>query len=165
MHAPFAIKKSLAKGDSRIQQEWETHVKEMQQSCLVIRRQPPMKSACPKAECQTSLEGCGSWDEWTVHVGRHMERGEAQRMGVDQLLADWALDENIIEQKEDGGYKLCSQVNGAGERDSSLLQHQSTNGSTSNNHSFISDAGKQDDDDPSITVAMPGVTNEKMGLD
>jgi hypothetical protein len=165
MHAPFAIKKSIAKGDSRIQVEWDSHVKEMQQSCLVIRRQPPMKSACPKAECQTVFEGVGSWDEWTEHVGRHMERGEAQRMGVDGLLAEWALDENIIEQKDDGEYKLCSQGNGGGDRDSSQLQHQSTNGSTSNNHSFISDAGRQDDDDPSITVAISAPVSEKMDLD
>jgi hypothetical protein len=165
MHAPFAIKKSIAKGDSRIQVEWEAHVKEMQQSCLVIRRQPPMKSACPKAECQTVFEGVGSWDEWTEHVGRHMERDEAQRMGVDPLLADWALDENIIEQREDGGYKLCSQGNGPGERDSSLLHHQSTNGTASNSHSFISDAGRQDDDDPSITVAITAPVSEKMELD
>lgn len=165
MHAPFAVKKSIAKGDSKMQLEWDAHVKVMQQTCLVVRRQPPMKSACPKAECQTVFEGVGSWDEWTEHVGRHMERGEAQRMGVDRLLAQWALDENIIEQKEDGEYKLCSQGNGAGEKDSSQLQHQATNGGAGNNQSFISDAGKQDDDDPSITVAMPGQASEKMDID
>ncbi|OIW28985.1 hypothetical protein CONLIGDRAFT_403080 [Coniochaeta ligniaria NRRL 30616] len=165
MHAPFAIKKSIAKGDSRIQAEWDSHVKEMQQSCLVIRRQPPMKSACPKGDCQTVFEGVGSWDEWTEHVGRHMEKGEAQRMGVDRMLAQWALDESIIERKEDGEYKLCSQANGGGDRDSSQLQHQSTNGSGSNNHSFISDAGRQDDDDPSITVATSAPVSEKMDLD
>ncbi|KAB5577532.1 hypothetical protein GE09DRAFT_1051735 [Coniochaeta sp. 2T2.1] len=166
MHAPFAIKKSIAKTDSRIQAEWETHVKEMQQSCLVIRRQPPMKSACPKAECQTVFEGPGSWDEWTEHVGRHMEKGEAQRMGVDRLLAEWALDENIIEQKDDGEFKLSGlTIGGPGDRDSSLLQHHNTNGSSSNNHSFISDAGKQDDDDPSITVAMSAAASEKMDMD
>lgn len=165
MHAPFAVKKSLTKGDSRLQVEWESHVKEMQQSCLVIRRQPPVKSACPKAECQTVFEGIGSWDEWTEHVGRHMEKGEAQRMGVDGLLAEWALDESIIEQKDDGEYKLCSQANGSGERDASQLQHHNNNGSASNNQSFISDAGKQDDDEPSITVAMSAAGSEKMDMD
>lgn len=165
MHAPFAIKKSIAKGDSRIQVEWEAHVKEMQQSCLVIRRQPPMKSACPKAECHTVFEGVGSWDEWTEHVGRHMERGEAQRMGVDRLLAEWALDENIIEQKEDGAYKLCNQPNGGTDRDSSQLRHQSSNGSASNNQSFVSDAGRPEEDAPSITVALSAPVSEKMDLD
>jgi hypothetical protein len=106
MHAPFAIKKAIAKGDSKLQLEWETHVKEMQASCLVIRRQPPQRSACPKADCANVFEGAGSWDDWTEHVGRHMEKGEAGRLGVDRLLAKWALDQGIIERKEDGEYRL-----------------------------------------------------------
>ena len=36
-----------------------------------------------------------------------MEKGEANRLGVDRLLARWALDEGIIERKEDGEYRLC----------------------------------------------------------
>jgi hypothetical protein len=36
-----------------------------------------------------------------------MEKGEAGRLGVDRLLAKWALDEGIIERKEDGEYRLC----------------------------------------------------------
>jgi hypothetical protein len=107
MHAPFAIKKAIAKGDSKLQLEWETHVKEMQASCLVIRRQPPQRSACPKPDCSNVFEGAGSWDDWTEHVGRHMEKGEAGQLGVDRLLARWALDEGIIERKEDGEYRLC----------------------------------------------------------
>ena len=107
MHAPFAIKKAIAKGDSKLQLEWETHVKEMQASCLVIRRSPPQRSACPKPDCSNVFEGAGSWDDWTEHVGRHMEKGEANRLGVDRLLARWALDEGIIERREDGEYRLC----------------------------------------------------------
>ncbi|CAG8953290.1 hypothetical protein HYFRA_00003497 [Hymenoscyphus fraxineus] len=106
MHAPFAIKKAIAKGDSKLQLEWESHVKEMQASCLVIRRQPPQRSACPKPDCANVFEGAGSWDDWTEHVGRHMEKGEAGRLGVDRLLARWALEQNIIERKEDGEYRL-----------------------------------------------------------
>ncbi|KAF7539614.1 hypothetical protein G7Z17_g12382 [Cylindrodendrum hubeiense] len=107
MHAPFQIKRAIAKGDSKLQTEWEAHVKEMQQSCLVQRRHPPQRSACPKPDCQTAFEGPTSWDEWTEHVGRHMEKGEGQRLGVDRLLAKWALDESIIEPKADGEYRLC----------------------------------------------------------
>jgi hypothetical protein len=106
MHAPFAIKKAIAKGDSKLQLEWETHVKDMQNSCLVIRRQPPQRSACPKPDCSNVFEGAGSWDDWTEHVGRHMEKGEAGRLGVDKMLARWALDQGIIERKEDGEYRL-----------------------------------------------------------
>ena len=36
-----------------------------------------------------------------------MEKGEAGRLGVDKLLARWALDEGIIERREDGEYRLC----------------------------------------------------------
>ncbi|ROT35305.1 hypothetical protein SODALDRAFT_284181 [Sodiomyces alkalinus F11] len=107
MHAPFAIKKALSKVDPKLQVEWDNHVKEMQQSCLVTRRLPPQRSACPKPECQSIFEGPGSWDEWTEHVGRHMEKGEGQQLGVDHLLAKWALDEGVIERREDGEYRLC----------------------------------------------------------
>ncbi|CZT09040.1 uncharacterized protein RAG0_13921 [Rhynchosporium agropyri] len=106
MHAPFAIKKAIAKGDSKLQLEWETHVKDMQASCLVTRRQPPQRSACPKPDCSNVFEGAGSWDDWTEHVGRHMEKGEAGRLGVDKLLARWALEQGIIERKEDGELRL-----------------------------------------------------------
>lgn len=106
MHAPFAIKKAIAKGDSKLQLEWEQHVKDMQAACLVTRRQPPQRSACPKPDCSNVFEGTGSWDDWTEHVGRHMEKGEAGRLGVDRLLAHWALGNGIIERKEDGEYRL-----------------------------------------------------------
>ncbi|KAH6605491.1 hypothetical protein Trco_004644 [Trichoderma cornu-damae] len=108
MHAPFQIKGAGAKGDSKLQADWDTHVKEMQQSCLVTRRHPPQKSACPRKECNATFEGPTSWDEWTEHVGRHMEKGEGQRLGIDKLLAEWALDEGIIEMKSDGEYRLCA---------------------------------------------------------
>lgn len=108
MHAPFQIKRTIAKGDAKLQADWEAHVKEMQQSCLVTRRHPPQRSACPKSDCHGVFEGPSSWDEWTEHVGRHMEKGEGQRLGVDALLAQWALEEGIIELKEDGEYRLCA---------------------------------------------------------
>jgi hypothetical protein len=113
MHAPFQIKRAIAKGDSKLQSEWDTHVKDMQVSCLVQRRLPPQRSACPKQGCQSIFEGPSSWDEWTEHVGRHMEKGEGGRLGVDGLLAQWALDEGIIERKPDGEYRL-SASNGMG---------------------------------------------------
>ncbi|KAI5458888.1 hypothetical protein BGZ63DRAFT_415600 [Mariannaea sp. PMI_226] len=107
MHAPFQVKRAMTKGDTKLQAEWEAHVKELQQSCLVQRRWPPQRSACPKPDCQSVFEGPTSWDEWTEHVGRHMEKGDSLRLGVDRLLAKWALEEGIIEPKGDGEYRLC----------------------------------------------------------
>ncbi|KAI0971587.1 hypothetical protein F4678DRAFT_89701 [Xylaria arbuscula] len=151
MHAPFAIKKALAKGDSKLQVEWETHVKDMQQSCLVTRRRPPQSSACPKPDCASVFEGPTSWDEWTEHVGRHMEKGEADRLGVDRLLAKWALDECIIERKEDGEYRLCSGNGNSTEKE--------------NNHSteYHSDGNKRDPEERTIVAASTIV--EKMDVD
>ncbi len=157
MHAPFAIKKSISKGDGKLQAEWDAHVKEMQAACLVTRRQPPQRSACPKPDCQSVFEGPGSWDEWTEHVGRHMEKGEANRMGVDRLLAKWALDENIIESLGDGEYRLCggNGVTGGSENHSN------------NNGKAASDSGRksEEDDDPSITVALPIPVVDEMDVD
>ncbi|KAI0134252.1 hypothetical protein BJ170DRAFT_679157 [Xylariales sp. AK1849] len=152
MHAPFAIKKAIAKGDSKLQVEWETHVKEMQTSCLVTRRQPPQRSACPKPDCASVFEGPTSWDEWTEHVGRHMEKGEANRLGVDRLLAKWALDEGIIERKEDGEYRLCSGPGSGGEKENN-----------SNNTGHISDSNARSSDDNTIIAASTVV--DRMEVD
>lgn len=149
MHAPFAIKKAIAKGDSKLQVEWETHVKEMQTSCLVTRRQPPQRSACPKPDCASVFEGPTSWDEWTEHVGRHMEKGEAARLGVDRLLAKWALDENIIERKEDGEYRLCTGPGSGAEKEG--------------NNSHLSDGNARDSDEKTIVAASTIV--EPMDVD
>ncbi|QUC20533.1 uncharacterized protein UV8b_04774 [Ustilaginoidea virens] len=108
MHAPFQIKRAISQGDEQLQSEWETHVKGMQQTCLVTRRQPPQKAACPKLDCRKEFDGQTAWDEWTEHVGRHMEKGEGPVLEVDGLLVQWALDEGIIEPKGDGEYRLCS---------------------------------------------------------
>lgn len=108
MHAPFHIKRAVSKGDPKLQAEWDSHVKGMQQSCLVQRRHPPQKSACPNPDCQSIFEGPGSWDEWTEHVGRHMEKSEGNTLGVDGLLVDWALKEKIIEPFEQGRYRLVA---------------------------------------------------------
>jgi hypothetical protein len=148
MHAPFAIKKSTTKADAKMLAEWENHVKEMQQSCLVVRRQPPPRSACPRPGCSSVFEGAGSWEEWTEHVGRHLEKGEGDALGVDRLLATWALDEGIIEPKGGPGqYRLTSSSGGG-----------SGDGAGGGNGSFVADgiSKVEDDDDPSITVATGG---------
>lgn len=126
MHAPFQIKRAIAKGDSKLQTEWESHVKELQQSCLVQRRLPPQRSACPKPDCQSLFEGPTSWDEWTEHVGRHLEKGETEGLGVDRLLAKWALEEGIIEQKGDGEFCLAtgSGMGGGHPAGASLAEHR-----------------------------------------
>ncbi|KAH7313842.1 hypothetical protein B0I35DRAFT_355732 [Stachybotrys elegans] len=117
MHAPPQIKRTGVKADAQVQAEWDNQVKALQQSCLVSRRLPPQKSACPRDGCQSVFEGASAWDEWTEHVGRHMEKGEGQPLGVDSLLTQWALDEGIIELK-DGEYRFCA---GATDRDAMPL--------------------------------------------
>ncbi|ATY61575.1 Zinc C2H2 [Cordyceps militaris] len=115
MHAPFEVKRALAKGDNGQQapSEWESYVREMQQTCLIQRKHPPQRSSCPKPGCVNTFEGPTAWDEWTEHVGRHMEKGEGDNLGVDDLLLRYALDEGIIERVGDNAYKLC-QVLGSG---------------------------------------------------
>lgn len=143
MHAPFAIKKALTKGDSKLHSEWENHVKEMQVSCLVTRREPPQHVACPKTDCLKEFEGHIAWDEWTEHVGRHMEKGDGPTIGVDALLAQWALDEGIIERLENGEYRFASteDANGLGMRRDSLV-----NGSFMSDGPKLSDGDKIDDE-------------------
>lgn len=177
MHAPFAIKKAL-KGDSRMQTEWDNHVKKMQQSCLVTRREPPQQVSCPKHDCQKEFEGHIAWDEWTEHVGRHMEKGDGVRLGVDPMLAKWALDEGIIERDDNGGHRFSTH-NGSNGADMDRRESIA-------NGSFISDGGKLEDkvddraeeqvndnqsddieeDDPnSIVVATSTAMHDRMDTD
>ncbi|CAJ2502530.1 Uu.00g099240.m01.CDS01 [Anthostomella pinea] len=153
MHAPFAIKKAIAKGDSKLQVEWESHVKELQQSCLVTRRKPPQRSACPKPDCASVFEGPTSWDEWTEHVGRHMEKGEAARLGVDRLLAKWALEEAIIERKEDGEYRLCSGAGSGPEKEAN------------SNAEYHSDGNKRERDPDERTIIAASTMVDRMEVD
>jgi len=135
MHAPFAIKKGFSKTDPQVQQEWDTFVRGMQESCLITRRRPPQLSACPKSDCKSVFEGSGAWDEWTEHVGRHMEKNEATNLGVDDHLAKWALDEGIIERHDDPEYRLCNQGIVGNEREMGFIS------------SFASEADRPEDED------------------
>ncbi|KAL0466751.1 hypothetical protein QR685DRAFT_87048 [Neurospora intermedia] len=154
MHAPPILKKPGSKPEAGLLAEWEAHVKEMQASCLVTRRQPPQRSSCPKPDCKSVFEGAGSWDEWTEHVGRHMEKGEADRTGVDPLLAQWALDEGIIERIEDDTYRLCPQNGSAMPADRNA-----------NPNSTAAESTKKEDEDPSITVALSAPDSDGMDVD
>ncbi|KAJ4161553.1 uncharacterized protein LMH87_007586 [Akanthomyces muscarius] len=107
MHAPVQVKRALAKGDNGQQgSECETYVREMQQRCLIQRRHPPRRSSCPKPNCVNTFEGPTAWDEWTEHVGRHMEKGEGDDLGVDDLLLQYALEEGIVEGVGEKEYRL-----------------------------------------------------------
>lgn len=116
MHAPFAIKKALHKGNDKMQADWETHVKDMQVNCLVIRREPPEYVVCPHPECGKVIEGITAWDEWTEHVGRHMEKGDGLKIKIDDPLVKYALKEGIIEQTESGEFRFAQleELNGYG---------------------------------------------------
>lgn len=106
MHAPAQVKRSGSSADVKAQADWEAQVKDMQHSCLVTRRRPPQQSACPKPGCGIVFDGASAWDDWTEHVGRHMERGDADNLAPDRLLIAWALREGIVEGR-DGMYRLC----------------------------------------------------------
>lgn len=155
MHAPFPIKRAITKSDSKMQNDWDLHVKEMQVSCLVQRRLPPQRSACPKPDCQSVFEGPTSWDEWTEHVGRHMEKGEGQGLGADNLLAQWALEERIIEPKGNNDFRLCA-GNGMGSGSSN------GNGSSLTEPKDNSAAATKPDESPS-ELKQPA--EDKMELD
>jgi hypothetical protein len=110
MHAPFDVKRKNKKNP-----DWEERLKELQVSCLRVKRSPPTRLACPMHDCDTLFEGINCWDDHMEHVGKHLEKA-AVSTGVgkfsvqqedDQLLVDWALQEHIIEHKVSSGYKLA----------------------------------------------------------
>ena len=72
------------------------------------------------------------------------------------MLAQWALDECIIENHGDGEYRLCG-GNGSGVGEN----HLNNNGKIT-----LDGVGKTDEDDnPSITVAIPGSITNRMDVD
>ena len=80
-----------------------------------------------------------------------MEKGEADRLGVDRLLAKWALEEGIIERKEDGEYRLCSGNGNSVEKENH------------HNAEYHSDGNKRDLEERTIIAASTIV--EKMDVD
>ncbi|KAJ6784353.1 hypothetical protein PWT90_10499 [Aphanocladium album] len=138
MHAPLEVKRALARGgNSQQQADWENYVKDMQQTCLIQRRLPPQRSSCPKPGCLNTFEGPTAWDEWTEHVGRHMEKGEGDNLGVDALLRQYALDEGIIERVAENQYRICNTMGSGGAASQPASQamsdaHESQAASTQN---------------------------------
>ena len=110
MHAPFDVKRMNKKN-----QGWEERLKGLQVSCLRVKRHPPTRLGCPLDDCNGSFEGTSCWDDRMEHVGKHLEKAAvstgASSFSVEQadddLLVNWALRERIVEQKADGGFKLC----------------------------------------------------------
>jgi hypothetical protein len=111
MHAPFSVKRMQKKNP-----EWEDRLKELQVSCLRVKRQAPTKLSCPLASCDAVFEGTSCWDERMEHVGKHLEKAAASsganrfevRQENDEFLVSWALREGIIEVRPGtNGYRLC----------------------------------------------------------
>ncbi len=130
MHAPPDVRKAIQKRDAKVETEWEDYVKEMQKTCCIQRRLPPQRSACPRSECNRLFEGRGAWDEWTEHVGRHLENGEGDSLGVDNLLVSWAVEEGIITLDDDDKYRLSNPM-GTGGMSSGLNTFPVSNGHAS----------------------------------
>lgn len=99
MHSP-AFPKRQDKRDS----EWEDRIKELQNSCMCVLRQPPTALKCPVPNCEILFEGDNCWDERMEHVARHLEKvaGTQDQLAVqhenDVLLVGWAVEERIIER-------------------------------------------------------------------
>lgn len=163
MHAPVDVRKAIQKGNPKVETQWEGYVKEMQKSCCIVRRLPPQRSACPRPECDRLFDGRSAWDEWTEHVGRHMENGEGDFLGVDSLLISWALNEGIISLAEDGSFSLCNPLGsgsggGGGGNSNSSYNHGNnsiTNGSTD---------GQGNGSDPNSNGRSPTENLGKMSL-
>jgi hypothetical protein len=122
MHSPFSVKRQQKKNP-----EWEDKVKELQNSCLKVRRTPPSKTKCPVRQCGQIFEGATSWDDRMEHVGRHLEKmttigngaasNEVIEQESDEFMIEWALTERIIERRPSGGYKLYNEASGADDED------------------------------------------------
>lgn len=82
-----------------------------------------------------------------------MEKSEAARLGVDRLLAKWALEENIIELREDGEYRLTSGP-GSGVEEKP---------SAANAAGHMSDSASKDADEKSAVAA--GTAPDPMEVD
>jgi hypothetical protein len=118
MHAPFSVKRQQKKNP-----EWEERLKELQISCLRVKRQAPTKLTCPLPSCDAVFEGSSCWDDRMEHVGKHLEKAAASigsnkfevKQENDEFLVTWALREGIIEVKPGTNtYRLC--VGGAQSR-------------------------------------------------
>ncbi|CZS87929.1 hypothetical protein WAI453_000314 [Rhynchosporium graminicola] len=112
MHVPVSVKRKKTGSDAG----WEDTVRALQQTCLRMKRQAPTRLDCPVHDCLSHFEGTGCLDDRMEHVGKHLEE-QAQgkvtfNQGDDVFLVEWALDEDIIEQKATGVFRL--KVGGAG---------------------------------------------------
>jgi hypothetical protein len=112
MHTPYMLKEG-----SKEHAEWEEKLKELQVSCLILKRNPPPRLACPDKDCETVFEGANCWDDRMDHFAKHVQRagialGRDQMVvkeGCDELLIDWVLKERIIESIPGGGFQNCPQ--------------------------------------------------------
>lgn len=113
MHSPFDVKRKNKKIP-----EWEDRLKELQVSCLRVKRLPPSKLQCPMDNCDAGVfEGNSCWDERMEHVGKHLEKAALSsgagkfevRQEDDELLVNWAVKEHIVDRTANGGFKLAGQ--------------------------------------------------------
>lgn len=77
--------------------------------CLRDIRSPPPSSTCGYCPIESRgeemiFEGAGSWEARMEHVGRHLEsgHGERQEWKEDVLLRRWMVQEELVEEREDG---------------------------------------------------------------
>lgn len=106
MHAPTPRKRQ-----DKHSTGWDDRMRELQTTCLRVRRQQPKVLKCPVSECGCDFEGFNCWDDRMEHVAKHLEKAAGARgpAGVqhekDDLLVSWALKEGIVGYAN-GVYKL-----------------------------------------------------------
>ncbi|KAH7350708.1 hypothetical protein BKA65DRAFT_396115 [Rhexocercosporidium sp. MPI-PUGE-AT-0058] len=124
MHVPLPVKRKKVGTDAA----WEDNIKNLQQTCLKTKRQAPTHLECPVHGCSTTFDGTGCWDDRMEHVAKHLEAQAlgkgVVRQGDDNYLLSWALQEGIIENKVNGGFRLVlGGGGGAGGRRAVKTEH------------------------------------------
>lgn len=111
MHAPHSVKRK-----KEVDEKWEKELKDLQVSCLKVKREAPTKLGCCVDGCPAVFEGPNTWDDRMEHVGKHLEKaaaagerdiGRVVDQGKDRYLVSWALRERIIEERPDHTLRLC----------------------------------------------------------
>jgi len=108
MHAPGP------KATRAERERFEAGLEGVRQRCWVKRREMPERSECGFCKSEEAggrtvpFEGPGAWEERMEHVGRHFEKGDAQKVvwREDVGLREWMVSEGLLERVGEGRFRL-----------------------------------------------------------